>query len=458
MWIGFFSWKIYGHYFTMLTDKGSITIPKKGKNKEFNPLTCGSPKPNCSNDQKVYLSLRAYPMVVHQVNDVVNFYFKITNLTDEDIVGPVDFYISGSLKPIASIDDLPAGDYYDLLITGVVDEEDISKKFVVATVWARLRPTGCLLGNVVESEVAIDDVLNVNDNLQFANPSLLINATETSLDVQVGVDIINLTPLEVDSLVIDLSVIFGKDTKLSYLIDGLPSTIFDVVDGVLSLIAGNTIEANHRFSLLVTNDDKSINLDGFGSKSCQSIALWRFAGKSTNSTNLAWAEAAPPVPTLGSGFSAVKEWQEKIPFLTGPIQGWVSQPQGADPLYNGTFNDTNFNESTGVYTVPAGGRYFLAASIPKVKFDIPAEPPDNYGLLQLIVADECATSVVLGHSTPATGTNTMTSCECGVNLFKVMYIPAGAEVSLMLSFEGDVGMYASNPVTPVTFSATYLGP
>ena len=258
--------------------------------------TCGGSKPNCTSDQKVYLSLRAYPVVVRQVGDIVNFYFKITNLTDKTITGPIDFFISGADQAIATIDSLPALDYYDLLITGTVDEQDVAKKFIVATVWARLRSSTCLLGNVAESEVSVDTVVASDSALQFANPLLLIDATETSLDVQVGVDIINLSSLVVDSLTIDLSVIFGKDTELSYLVNGVSSTLFTVTGGVLSLAEGQTIGANQRIALLVTNADKTINLDGFCSQSCQSTASWRFVGESTNNTSLEWEGTSSTMP------------------------------------------------------------------------------------------------------------------------------------------------------------------
>src|SRR6187551_1868331 len=105
------------------------------------PQVCGSGA-KCGKDQHVYLSLYAYPDVVRQVGDAVSFYFKITNLTNQLIEGPIDFYISDSEEPIASIDSLPASDFFDLLVTDYVSNVDITRRFIVATVWARSRSSG----------------------------------------------------------------------------------------------------------------------------------------------------------------------------------------------------------------------------------------------------------------------------------------------------------------------------
>jgi len=423
--------------------------------------SCGG-KPKCADEYKVYLSLRAYPVVARQVGDIVNWYSKITNLTDKLVDGPIDFYISGSVDPIAFIDYLPAGGFYNLLVSETVDELDIANKFIVATVWARLRETGCLLGNVVESEVAVDDSLNTDNTLQFANPTLFINATETSLDVQVGVDIINLSSLAVDSLAIDLGVIFGKDTELSYLVDGLPSTIFDVADGVLSLAEGEIIGAGQRISLLVTNTDKTINLDGFCSQSCQSTASWRFVGESTNSTGLNWVGTSEA--TTATGFSAVKSGSA-IQLPTGPtiLGGWVSQPQGADPLYKGTFNDGGFDDSAGMYTVPTSGRYLLSASI-STSYNVPANTVDTSKFFD-IIADGITVVTAMGPTkimvyTPLNViTSTTEQGSMTVNLSRVVYLDGGAKVALRSTIPSSVFRigYFSTSDALTTFDAVFLG-
>lgn len=246
---------------------------------------CG-PRSHCPDDKKLFLSLKAYPEVVHQVGDNVNWYFKVTNLTGRDIIGPIDFYMSGSEEPIATIDLLPAFGYYDLLITEPVNELDITRRFIVATVWARRGEHGCLLGNVAEATVAVAPLDDAT--LHVANPNLIITATENTIDVRVLLDIINLSELDVDSLILDLNVIFGDDVALSYTVDGLPSNLFIVDEGKLVLADGQTIGAGERIGLEITNVDKTINLDGFCSESCQSLLSWRLSGKSTINTPIVW--------------------------------------------------------------------------------------------------------------------------------------------------------------------------
>ena len=424
---------------------------------------CSGGKDKCLGDKDVYLSLRAYPIVVRQVGDVVNWYFKITNLTSKTIVGPIDFYISGAEEAIATIDELPALGYYDLLIEDTVDELDITKRFIVATVWARLRSTGCQLGNVVESEVAVEQVQEANQTLEFANPTLLITATETTLDIQAGIDIINLSLLAVESLIIDLSVIFGKDTALSYLIDGQPSNIFSVANGVLSLAEGQTIGANQRISLLVTNVDKTINLDGFCDQSCESTASWRLSGRSTINTSLAWVGATPAPPTVGSGFSAVKlETTDQVPLGVGPLQGWAATPRDANPLYVGTFNDGGFNEITGIYTVPVSGRYLLTANV-NLGYAYTVGNLSGNDTLRITADGRVVAASVLSlignqqYTPPGAIISSVIEGEENVDLSRVVYLDAGAIVVLSSATETGVAAYYSTANHPMTFSATFLG-
>src|SRR5690606_25202960 len=74
---------------------------------------CGPGIP-CRGDQKVVLSFHAYPQIVHQLGDVIRYYFKTTNISNEDIAGPIDFYMSGQEEPIATLDSLAANSYYEL--------------------------------------------------------------------------------------------------------------------------------------------------------------------------------------------------------------------------------------------------------------------------------------------------------------------------------------------------------
>ena len=458
-----------------MSDKAGCVAPRRSAKSTFtvtaNPppvansshpvLNCGSTA-KCLNDQKVHLSLRAYPVVVRQAGDQVNWYFKITNLTSKTIVGPIDFFISGSEGAFASIEDLPAYGFYDLLVEDTVDEEDITRRFIVATVWARLRASDCLIGNVVESEVAVELVQESDGSLEFANPTLLITATETTLDVQVGIDIINLSVLAVDSVILDLSVIFGKETTLSYLIDGQPSSIFNVVNGVLSLVDGHTIAANQRISLLVTNTDKSINLDGLCDQSCDSTVSWRFVGRSTNNSTLAWVGATPAPPTVGSGFSAVKlETLSPTPIVNGTFQGWASTPRDSNPAYEGTFNDGEFDEVNGVYTVPISGRYILAANV-NTAYDYALETLSGNDLLSITVDDNKVTLLSLAalfvlRFTPA---GVITGVEAGgvvnASLYRVIHLNAGAKIALKANLEGNAQYQSTNGIG-TTFSAIYLG-
>ena len=273
---------------TMAINKAAAVLPSQ----------CGSgPHPgNCHRDEKVFLSLYAYPIVVRQVGDVVNYYFKITNLTDEAVAGPIDFYISGSEEPIGEIDSLPANGFYDLLLTYTVNTEDITRRFIVATVWARRRllgGLGCQLGNVAETVVSVEAIASDVGSLQFADPNLLITATDDCIDIQASVDIINLATLPVDSLLLDLAVIFGKTTPLSYFIDGLPSNKFINEQNKLRLAPGQTIGIGERFGLTVTNTDKTADLSGYCDETCESVALWRLLGKATNTTVLPWVGTTP---------------------------------------------------------------------------------------------------------------------------------------------------------------------
>ena len=259
----------------------------KVKTAAVHPSAYGGNGPNkCQKNEKVFLSLYAYPVVVRQVGDVVNYYFKITNLTSETVAGPIDFYISGNPEPIGTIDSLPANGFYDLLITDTIDTVDITKRFVVATVWARLRSSGCQLGNVAETVVSVESIAMDVGSLQFANPMFVINADEDRVRVIVGMDIINLATLPVDSLILDLAVIFGRETALTYFIDGLPSDLFIVEQGKLRLAPGRTIAIGERLNLLVTNTDATINLDGYCDQTCETTAAWRLSGKATNITTI----------------------------------------------------------------------------------------------------------------------------------------------------------------------------
>lgn len=253
---------------------------------------CG-PFDKCRNDAKVILSLYAYPTVVRQVGDAVNYYFKITNITDKLIEGPIDFYMSGSDGPIASIDSLAANGYYDLLVTDYVDEVDMTRKFIVVTIWARLRSTGCLLGNYAETVVSVESLESDIGKVQFADPKLVIIATDNHLDIKVSVDIINLSStLDIDALLLDFQVIFGKDTQLTYLINGLPSDLFILEQGKLRLAPGKTIPFGARETLTLTNTDKTINLDGYCDKECTSTFSWRLTGQATNNTTIPWVGQA----------------------------------------------------------------------------------------------------------------------------------------------------------------------
>lgn len=420
----------------------------------------------CRDDQQVYLSLYAHTVVVRQVGDVVNWYFKITNLTDKTIIGPIDFFVSGITGPLATIDELPASGYYDLVINEQIDESDITRRFVVGTVWARHGITKCLIGNVVESKVAVELVQNSNNTVEFANPKLLITATETNLDIQASVDIINLGVLAVDSLVIDFSVIFGKDTVLSYLVNGLPSTIFNVTEGTLRLVEGQTIGANQRLTLLVTNVDKTISLNGYCNQACQSTVAWRFNGNATNNSNLAWEGSAPtPVPlTIGSGFSAVKLEEQDIPLPDGTFEGWAATPRDSNPLYEGTFNDGGFDEVTGVYTVPASGRYLLTATVPLLyTYHANQNGPDPDYLIYIKVDNNTVVSSIPPLSammyTPVNVINdTKTGTQTTVSLSRIVYVNAGANIVLG-GQPSSVDQIAvnSSPSTPLTFSVTYLG-
>lgn len=416
----------------------------------------------CKGDPNVYLSLRVYPIVVRQVGDVVNWYFKITNLTGETIKGPIDFYMSGSKTAIAEIDQLPPFGYYDLLIEGKVTELDITRKFIVATVWARLRNTRCLLGNVVESEVAVEQVQDNGDNLEFANPILIVNATETTINVKAGIDIINLGSSAVDSLILDLSVIFGTEAELSYLINGLPSNIFTIAGGVLTLTEGQHIAANSRFSLLVTNVNTEINLDGLCDQSCRSTVSWRFEGNATRTTSVAWQGTS--LSSSSPGFSAVKvETGDPIQLGSGVLAGWGASPQLSSPMYNGTFNDGGFNEITGIYTVITPGRYLLTACL-NLLYQITLGPSLDNDYLQIIVdnnpvaAAEIA-QVVGMEFIPPLISETVITVQNNITLQKLVYLNAGAKVilSATLSNPSVEVQYVSNPTLPLTFAAAFLG-
>jgi len=284
-------------YFTMASSTKKnvkVTAFDKQDDKKSAALTpCGGFK-KCQSDQKAYLTLQAYPVVVRQVGDVISFYSKITNLTNENIAGPIDFYISGSEDPIASIDDLPAGGFYDLLVEEVVDDLDVTRRFIVATVWARVRSSGCLLGNVAEASVSVQSAEINAGTVQFPNPTLEITVEENIVDIHAGVDIVNLSDLAINSLVLDFEILFGKDTELTYSINGLPSDLFIVEGGVLRLAPGKFIAANDRKTLIVTNVDKSINFPGVYDASSE--FLWRLEGKATNSSTVTWVAGDFPIP------------------------------------------------------------------------------------------------------------------------------------------------------------------
>jgi len=334
--------------------KTAATI--KDKATSSNETTAVSPCTGmaCRGDSQVYLSFYAYPAVVRQVGDVVTWYSKITNLTDKIIVGPIDFYMSGSTEAIATIDELQPNDYFELVVEDIVSEADIALRFIVGTLWARLRTTGCLLGNVVESRVAVDQVTATDGDLQFANISLLVTAGEDTTDVQAGVDIIN-------SLVMDLGVVFGQDTELSYLVDGEASQLFETIGGMLRLSQGAVITPGQRLSLSITNTVKTADLGGLCSQNCNSTASWRFAGGATTTSNLAWAGTNNVI-----GFSAVLLLNEAVypPIGLHTIRNWTADQQGGRPdeVY-GVYNDGNFNAAAGLYRVPVTGRYRVSAAL-----------------------------------------------------------------------------------------------
>jgi hypothetical protein len=273
-----------------------IHLPQREKGITGLPDFCDHRR--CPNDSPVFFSMYVNPRVVRKIGDAVSWYFKTTNLTDKPVEGPIDFYISGIEDdgPIATIQNLAPSSYYDLIVTDSVDELDILRRFIVATIWARIRSTGELIGNVVDAAVAVETLFEDLAIVEFANPQLLTSVGSDHVDVRASVDLINLSSMPVESLMVDLMVIFGTEIALSYLVNGQSSTMFIAEKGILTLAPRQEIAANARLAIVITNTDKAVSLFGYCRQICSSSAAWRLVGRATNTTALQWfaKESAPP--------------------------------------------------------------------------------------------------------------------------------------------------------------------
>lgn len=255
------------------------------------PGACDDSCTTCTNcclmNNNLYLSLHAYPPIVHQVGDVIRWYLRITNVSTKLIKYPGTYHIIINNEMISGkTDGIEPSGAFEISFNSTVTDDDMDRKFIVATAWLT-DCHGCLNSNIVDASVAVTPIGGMG-SVQFLNPTLLVNVTEDLYDIQVTIDIFNMSTLDVNSLILDMGVIFGRDTQLRYLVDGTASVLFNVDDGMLSLAAGNVLAAGTLIRLLVTNVDKNINLGGLCSGSCASLASWRLEGQATRETSLEW--------------------------------------------------------------------------------------------------------------------------------------------------------------------------
>lgn len=265
---------------------------------ELPPGACGD---ICGRDEKVRLSLYASPAVVHQVGDIIKYYAKITNLTDEAIPGVISIYIAG-IKDAAVTLELEAFGYADLVIPYTVTDEDFTRKFIVQSIYARVdlgidKPQ-CMIGNVASATVAVDAISisgsdkNIVTPIRFINTSLNSSHTGGSYDIEASLDIINFNDVDADILNIDVTAIFGPESELTYIIinnspdiTGDVSDLFVIEGGRLFLAEGKVFPSETNITLII----KGTSIMTFlCSESCTTTASWRLIGYSTMITVLNW--------------------------------------------------------------------------------------------------------------------------------------------------------------------------
>ena len=129
-------------------------------------LPCGAcsnatSTPQVPQDQKVHLSIYTSPSVAYQVGDVINYYAKVINLTGENIDGPIEIYVAGVEEPALTIV-LKPYEYGDSTTPYTVTTDDIGRKFLVSTIYARLANTGddsgCIISNIATVSVLMNPI------------------------------------------------------------------------------------------------------------------------------------------------------------------------------------------------------------------------------------------------------------------------------------------------------------